>query len=55
MCYYKNVDKVHKERLVVNESTKQIVKNAFLPQEKRQRMITHVRNYYQTRLFLHGL
>lgn len=26
MCYYKNVDKVHKERLVVNESTKQIVK-----------------------------
>ena len=34
MCYYKNVDKVHKERLVVNESTKQIVKNAFYRRRK---------------------
>ena len=54
MCYYKNVDKVHKERLVVNESTKQIVKMLSTAGE-RQRMITHVRNYCQTRLFLHGL
>ena len=54
MCYYKNVDKVNKERLVVNESTKQIVKMLSTAGEKAA-YDNACKNYYQTRLFLHGL